>query len=111
MNLPEEKLNAWVDRALGTSGLPCFYDYAKMRVIAKEAAKLAYEAGANDEFLECCAALGRFLSDETKAEVIRMLKDVRRPSLNRYEASLATYKALYGRPEIASEVIRDTGLY
>lgn len=32
-------------------------------------------------------------------------------SSNRHESIIATYIALYGRPEIVSEIIRDTGLY
>lgn len=103
----DKDLNTWTDRALSSSGLPSFYDYAKARTIAKEAAKAAYEAGANDELRECCAALGRYLPEEIKADVIRMLKDSRRPRPSRQEASVATYCAVYRVSGAEAETERD----
>lgn len=53
----------------------------------------ASQYGADIEFRECCAALGRNLPvwpDWSTADIIRMLKDERRPWSKGYDFSLQT---------------------
>lgn len=92
MEPTEEQLEAWVSQVL-LEKLPSFHDFAKAKEIAHAVAKLAYKEGANLEFRECCATLGRNLPvwpDWSTADIIRMLKDKRRPWKKGYDFPLET---------------------